>query len=308
MKMEDAITEFIASCEYEKGLSHNTKTTYQYSLSTYQKFLENKYKIKKVEEIQTEMIEAYLKHCFQEDEKDDTVAHKLTVIKNFHKYLLKEKAVSKDVSCFIARPKTRKKLPKSLSLDEVDLLLDISLDTPFDYRNKAMLELLYATGLRISEALSLTIYDLDFVNSVIRVKGKGSKERIVPLGEYAIYYLQEYLDRRHLLLKKGQCDALFLNSNGAQLSRQGFFKMLKLLLKEKGLREEISPHTLRHSFATHLLSRGADLRSIQMLLGHSDIETTKIYTHVSQEAIATAYHTYHPRDTKMKKEGKNDEI
>ncbi len=306
MKLEEAMEDFLAACEYEKGLSFNTKKTYRYSLEGYEKFLRENYQVKDVRHIQSDMIEKYMKSCFELGDKDYTVAHKLTVIKNFHRYLLKEKRVSKDVSCYIIRPKTRKQLPKSLSLDEVDLLLDIPLETPFDYRNKAMLELIYATGLRISEALSLTVYDIDFVNCVLRVKGKGSKERIVPLGEYAIYYLNAYLDIRQELLKKKETDALFLNSLGNALSRQGFFKMLKQLLKEKGLREDISPHTLRHSFATHLLARGADLRSIQMLLGHADIETTKIYTHVSQDTIEKAYHTYHPRESKMEKEGKEE--
>ena len=303
MKLEDAISDFISACNYEKGLSLNTQRTYKYTLEKYQVFLNTTYQVQDVKQIKEEMIQAYLKYSFEHGAKDDTVAHKLTVIKNFHKYLLKEKIVTSDVACFLERPKTRKQLPKSLSLDEVDRLLDISLETPFDYRNKAMLELIYATGLRISEAICLTVYDLDFVNCVIRVKGKGNKERMVPLGEYAIYYLKAYLNVRGELLRNEKTDFLFLNRLGQGISRQGFFKILKQLLKEKGLRNDISPHTLRHSFATHLLARGADLRSIQMLLGHADIETTKIYTHVSQEAIIKAYHNYHPRDKVDKKEG-----
>lgn len=306
MNFQNAEKDFLAACEYEKGLSSNTLETYYYSLKSYVTFLEEAYNITKVTSIESKMIEAYLKYCFQEGEKDHTVAHKLTVIKNFHKYLLKEQQVKKDVSKGIARPKTRKQLPKSLSLEEVDSLLDIELKTPFDYRNKAMLELIYATGLRISEALSLTVFDIDTTNCVLRIKGKGSKERMVPIGEYALYYLNAYLEVRHSLVKGKHEEALFLNNLGRPLSRQGFFKMLKQLLKAKGLREEISPHTLRHSFATHLLSRGADLRSIQMMLGHSDIETTKIYTHISRETIVKNYHTYHPRDAKEERRKENE--
>ncbi len=287
---------YIDVCAYERGLSFNTKETYQYTLKHYNLFLKEKFSLMDVSSIQTEMITDYLKFLFQKGEKDSTVAHTLTVIKNFHHYLLREKFVLEDVSCFIVRPKMKKTLPKALSQEEVDILLNIDLKTPFDYRNKCMLELIYATGLRISEAISLTVFDIDFTNCVIRIKGKGSKERIIPLGEYALYYLKAYLDVRSSLLKKESTDFLFLNNRGTGISRQGFFKILKQLLLEKGLRTDISPHSLRHSFATHLLSNGADLRSIQMLLGHSDIETTKIYTHIGQDAIQKAYQDYHPRN------------
>ena len=186
------------------------------------------------------------------------------------------------------------------TIEEVDKLLDIELNTPFDYRNKAMLELMYGSGLRVSELISLTVYDIDFNNDIIRIKGKGSKERIVPINDVCKYYLKEYLDKRHLLLKKKQSDALFLNSKGTGISRQGFFKNLKEILKEKGLNPDISPHSLRHSFATHLLNGGADLRSIQMLLGHSDIATTRIYTHITNEKVRNDYLDNHPRAKKEK--------
>lgn len=298
MKLEDVVSNFIEACEYEKGLSENTRKTYQYSLKNYLKYMKEKEHISSYQEITKEQIIAYLKACFQKKEKDYTVAHKLTVIKNFHKYLLQEKFVTKDVAATIVRPKTKKHLPRSLSQEEVERLLDLPLNTPFDYRNKAMIELIYATGLRISEALQITVYDLDFVNCLVRVKGKGRKERIVPLGEYAIDAIQAYLEVRRELLKGKTTEVLFLNQQGNPLSRQGFFKMLKKLLKEKGLPTDISPHSLRHSFATHLLSHGADLRSIQMLLGHEDIVTTRIYTHVSDEKVKEDYEKYHPRNHK----------
>ena len=232
------------------------------------------------------------------NDKTTTVAHNLTVIKNFHAYLLKEKLVKVDESEFIERPKLRKSLPKTLSMEDVDNLLDIKLETPFDYRNKAMLELIYGCGLRISELINLEINDIDEINCFIRILGKGNKEREVPVGEYALYYLKEYISRRNLLLKNKPCNKLFLNNHGQGMTRQGFFKNLKQLLKEKGLNEEISPHTLRHSFATHLLNRGADLRSIQEMLGHSDISTTKIYTKVSDQKVIDDYNEYHLRSHK----------
>ena len=161
-----------------------------------------------------------------------------------------------------------------------------------------MLELMYGTGLRVSEIVNLTVNDIDMTNCLIKVFGKGSKEREIPLGEYAIYYLKEYISRRELLLKKKPCTKLFLNNHGLGMTRQGFFKNLKEILREKGLNPEVSPHTLRHSFATHLINQGADLRSIQEMLGHSDISTTKIYTKVSDEKVLEDYNEYHLRSTK----------
>lgn len=178
------------------------------------------------------------------------------------------------------------------------MLLDINLKTPYDYRNKAMFELMYGTGLRVSELVNITLNNIDFTNCLIRFIGKGNKERIIPIGEYSMYYLNLYLDKRHLLQKKETVEALFLNNHGKKMTRQGFFKILKTILHNKNLNEEISPHTLRHSFATHLLSRGADLRSIQEMLGHENISTTKIYTHISDEVVTKDYEKYHPRKTK----------
>ena len=185
-----------------------------------------------------------------------------------------------------------------MSIDDVDKLLDIKLDSPFDYRNKAMLELMYGCGLRVSELINLELNDIDMTNCLIRILGKGSKEREIPIGEYSIYYLKEYLNIRESLLKGKVCNKLFLNNHGTGMTRQGFFKNLKQLLKEKGLNTDISPHTLRHSFATHLINRGADLRSIQEMLGHSDISTTKIYTKVSDEKVIEEYNLHHYRSTK----------
>ena len=225
---------------------------------------------------------------------------KLTAIKSFHKYLLATNRLKEDVAITLERPKLRKTLPNVLTVEEVDKLLDITPVTPFDYRNKAMLELLYGTGLRITEMLDLKLTDIDFENCIVRCFGKGSKERIVPIGEYIIDSLSSYLENgRNLLInKKKVSDYLFLNKFGDRLSRFSFFKILKELLREKGIKKDVSPHSLRHSFATHMLENGADLRSIQELLGHSDIATTRIYTHITNKKVENDYIEYHPRSKK----------
>ena len=298
MSFDEAIIEFLNYCSIDKGLSDNTNISYKTDLELYLGFLKEK-GINSLEDIKSSDIESYMMFL-QEDSNDTvtTVARKLTSIKNFHSFLEKEGIVSKNVSVGIKRPKLRKTVVRSLSVSDVDKLLDIKLNTPFDYRNKAMLELIYGTGLRVSELVNLTLNNIDFTNCIIRIVGKGNKERIIPLGEYSMYYLNLYMERRNSLLKKNICDALFLNNHGKKITRQGFFKILKGLLKEKGLDIDASPHTLRHSFATHLLSSGADLRSIQEMLGHSDISTTKIYTKVSDDQVRKDYETYHPRSHK----------
>ena len=296
MKIEIAIEDFVNYCIFEKGLSDHTKESYLNDLEIYKSFLEKR-GITHIENISSEDIKDFLKER-NSSEKTTTIAHNLTVIKNFHTYLLRQKLVKSNVSEFIERPKLRKTLPKTLSMEDIDKLLEIPLNTLFDYRNKAMLELMYGTGLRVSEIINLTVNDIDLTNCIIRIMGKGNKEREVPLGEYCIYYLKLYLEKRKEMLKKESCDKLFLNNHGKGMTRQGFFKNLKLILREKGLNEEVSPHTLRHSFATHLINRGADLRSIQEMLGHSDISTTKIYTKVSDDKTKEDYQKFHPRSHK----------
>lgn len=297
MKIEEAITDFIQFSLFEKGLSDHSIKSYQNDLDIYLRFL-NSRGVYNVKSISSEDIKVFLKERGI-NESTSTVAHNLTVIKNFHKYLIKENIVKDDVSLFISRPKLQKRLPRTLSVEEVDLLLNVSLATPFDYRNKAMLELMYGAGLRVSELVSLNMNQIDLESGIIRIMGKGRKEREIPIGEYGIYYLKLYLEHRGALIKNNrQEDSLFLNNHGKQITRQGFFKILKQLLMDKGLNPDVSPHTLRHSFATHLLSHGADLRSIQEMLGHADISTTKIYTHVSDEKVAEDYKKYHPREHK----------
>lgn len=236
----------------------------------------------------------YLKYLDDSDYSIYSVVRKVSSIKAFYKYLSDEEIY--EVNIDIERPKFYKKLPHVLSIDEVDKLLDFKLETPFDYRNKAMVELMYATGLRVSELINLTPLNIDLDKKIVRCFGKGNKERIVPMGDIAVKYLKIYLEEyRDSLVKQTLCDNLFLNNHGKKLTRQGFFKMLKHQAEEKGIKENITPHMLRHSFATHLLNNGADLRSIQMMLGHENISTTGIYTNVSKEKLKDNYDLYYPR-------------
>ena len=295
--MKDAVDDYINFVTVEKRLSKNTISSYEKDLIKYCEFL-NKRNISSVDDIKINDIEDYLKYLNKKEYTITSIARKLTTIKNFHNYLFQIKKISKNVSESIERPKIRKCLPKVMSVEEVDKLLNIDCNTPFDYRNKAMLELLYATGLRISELLNLKLSDIDLENCVVRCFGKGSKERIVPIGEYVLYYINKYLNERPKLSKNRKSEYLFLNKSGNHLSRFSFFKIIKKLLREKNINIDVSPHTLRHSFATHMLEYGADLRTIQELLGHSDIATTKIYTHISNNRIKEDYEKYHPRSNK----------
>lgn len=223
-----------------------------------------------------------------------SVVRKISSFKSFYKYLAEEEIYPVNIS--IERPKFYQKLPHVLSLEEVDKLLDIKLVTPFDYRNKAMLELMYATGLRVSELINLTPLNIDLDKCLVRCYGKGNKERIVPMGKTARKYLKIYLEEyRDMLAKKSLCDYLFLNNHGKKISRQGFFKNLKIIAEAQGIKENITPHMLRHSFATHLLNNGADLRSIQIMLGHENISTTGIYTNVSLDTVKENYDLYYPK-------------
>ena len=236
----------------------------------------------------------YLKHLEKHDFSIYSVVRKISSIKSFYTYLINENIYK--IKLDIERPKFYKKLPKVLTIDEVDKLLDFELITPFDYRNKAMLELMYATGLRVSELIELTPLNIDLDKKLVRCFGKGNKERIVPMGNVASKYLALYLNEyRDMLTKRTICDNLFLNNHGKKMSRQGFFKNLKMIADKQGIRDDITPHTLRHSFATHLLNNGADLRSIQLMLGHENISTTGIYTNVSTEKIKENYDLYYPK-------------
>ena len=302
MDLEESITDFLNYCLIDKGLSDNTYLSYKNDLNMYKAFLHQK-NISNPEKISSADVIEFIEYLQKKDHDEiTTVARKLTTIKNYHAYLEKEKIAPINVTLGIKRPKLKKTIAKTLSMDDINTLLDINLLTPFDYRNKAMLELVYGTGLRVSELVNLTLNNIDFTNCIIRIVGKGNKERIIPLGEYSMYYLNLYMEKRPLLEKNNLCEKLFLNNHGKGITRQGFFKIWKNLLEEKHLNVEASPHTLRHSFATHLLEGGADLKSIQEMLGHSDISTTRMYTHVTNQKVTHDYNEYHPREKKDKGE------
>ena len=288
------INEYISYVMYEQRLSDNTKKSYLNDLGVYKEYLHNSnnYDVRQINE---NNIINFIKYLDKSNHTSATIAHYITTIKNFHKYLSKLDIVSVDRTEIIDRPKLRKSLPDTLTYSEIDKLLDIKLDTPIDYRNKAMLELLYGTGLRITELLNLRFNDIDTINCVVRCYGKGKKERIIPIGEFIIDSYNQYLEVRGKLVKNKKEDYLFVNNHGSQLSRQGFFKFIKKELLTKGISKNVSPHTLRHSFATHLIGNGADLRSVQELLGHSDISTTKIYTHITNNKVKDDYKKFHPR-------------
>lgn len=230
---------------------------------------------------------------------EKSINRHISSLKGFYLYLVDNNIIRESPLDEIYSLKTKKTLPKYLSVEEVDRLLNINLKTPFDYRNKAMLEVMYATGLRVSELVGLCFSNIDFENSLIRVNGKGKKDRIVPLGEIAQYYLKIYInDYRSKLLNKNNYDLIFLNNHGKPISRQGFNFILNNIRKEVKIDKDITPHTLRHSFATHLLERGADIRSIQEMLGHENISTTNIYTYVVNNVLRENYDTYFPRAKK----------
>ena len=284
------IKEFIEYLIIDKKYSENTVKSYNNDLKIF-----NNYINKQINNINENDIKNYIKYLNKKNDNTKTISHNISTLRSFYKFLLIEKKVNKNPMEYIELPKTKKSLPKTLSIEEIDKLLDIKLKDAFSYRNKAMLELMYSSGLRVSELVNVNIHDIDISNCIIRIMGKGSKERIVPLGDYAIKYIEIYLrEYREKLVKRELNDYLFLNNHGKKMTRQGFFKILKQITKEKGIKTEFSPHTLRHSFATHLLNGGADLRSIQEMLGHSDISTTQIYTHVSKEKLKENYNNFHP--------------
>ncbi|NLA33260.1 MAG: tyrosine recombinase [Tenericutes bacterium] len=297
MKLNTAINEYLDYIELERKLSINTKATYTYGLSLYQQYLLQK-NIKNIDDIKVSDINNYIIYLKKRNKLTSTIAHQLSIIKSFHKFLFLRKYINVDISITIDRPKLKKKLPVFLTIEQVDKLLDIKPVSKFDYRNKAMLELLYGAGLRISELINVKINDLNVENATIICFGKGKKERIIPIGEYIIESINDYLNIRDQFLINGYSDYLFLNNHGLKLSRQGFNKILNKILINKNLPTKISPHSIRHSFATHMLDYGADLKVIQDLLGHSDIATTKIYTQISKNKTFKDYDIYHPRSHK----------
>lgn len=293
--MKEYIEEYLSFVLIEKKLSINTKTAYEKDLDDFCLLLNNK----DVNKVLSSDITKYINHLYDIKEKDRTIARKLVSIRTFFDYLMMSKVIEINPCEKIESPKLKKYLPNTLSIEEVDLLLDIELNKPNDYRNKAMLELMFATGLRVSEITELDINSIDFNDNYVRCFGKGKKERIVPMSDYTCDLLKEYIEvYRPLLLKGYLTDKVFISSYGKPITRQSIFKIIKKLADEKGIKKEISPHTLRHTFATVLLENGADLRSIGEMLGHENIKTTQIYTHLSNNKKREDYDKFHPRNKK----------
>lgn len=293
-ELEYLVQDFLDYLIIDKKYSENTRLAYRNDLVQWLLYLkqENILSLKKIE---LTTLRNYLKYLYECGNTERSVAHKVTVLRQFYRYLELEGITTNQVIAGLEMPKLRRSLPKVLSLEEVEQLLSFPLKTAYDYRNKAMLETMYAAGLRISELIQLKLHDLNFEMATLRIIGKGKKERIIPLGDYALTAIQLYFDKgRPHLVKETRTEDLFLSSRGVAMTRQAFFKIIKKLAVEQGIKTEFSPHTLRHSFATHLLQNGADLRSIQELLGHADISTTQIYTHISNQHLKENYEEFHP--------------
>lgn len=296
--MKDQIKDFIHYLIVERGLSNNTIVSYERDLKSYQKHLNEVQKIATFNDVSRLHIIQFLKFLKESGKSSKTIARHTASIRNFHQFLLREKQADQDPSVLIESPQTERNLPKILSLQEVERLLETpKLTSPFGLRDKAMLELLYATGIRVTEMINLNLTDAHLTMGFIRCYGKGNKERIVPIGRAATEAIMNYVEngRTKLMNKKEPTEALFINHHGKRITRQGFWKNLKKIALEANIKNELTPHTLRHSFATHLLENGADLRAVQEMLGHADISTTQIYTHVTKTRLKDVYNQFHPR-------------
>jgi len=296
MEMTAAISLFLTHVKVEKGLSANTVAAYQRDLAKFSLFAQKR-KLE-LNEVSRDDLVDFLAGLYRGKLESRTVARNLVTLRNFFRFAQIQELIPADPSQNLESPKIRRTLPGYLRLEEVErLLAQPDAKTPLGLRDRAMLEVLYSTGLRVSELIGLRVTDLDTKVGCIRCIGKGDKERIVPAGRKAVGMVEKYLqDARPKLLGKGASSpALFVNRRGGALSRVGVWKILSAYGRRAGLRVALTPHMLRHSFATHLLERGADLRSVQLMLGHADISTTQIYTHVVEERLKQIYKAHHPR-------------
>jgi integrase/recombinase XerD len=292
------LEEYLVFLKIERGLSQNSIQSYQRDLLQYLAYLK-KEKLSSWEKVDRYIILAYLQVQREEGKSDNSIIRMVSSLRRFHQFLKQESISTDDPMQYIDTPKKGQTLPKVMSLKDVDKLIEVP-DTSktLGLRDRAILEVMYATGLRISELVDLQLNELHLSMSLIQTIGKGDKERILPVGDVAVYWLEQYLEySRPLLERKSSKDSpyVFLNTRGTQLSRQGVWKKMKQMVREAGIKQNVTPHTLRHSFATHLLENGADLRIVQELLGHSDISTTQIYTHITKHRLKDVYSAFHPR-------------
>lgn len=292
------IEDYIHFIRVERQLSANTLASYRRDLEAYAAHLEEQQHLKHFNEVTREHILLHLENLRQNGKTARTVARHISSIRSFHQFLLREKVTLTDPTVHLEMPQLEQKLPKVLSIEEVDALIAApDRSKPQGIRDVAMLELLYASGMRISELTELDIEDVHLTMGFVRVFGKGGKERIVPLGRGAMNAVSKYLERARYELQGSypKTNALFINQRGKRLTRQGCWKLIKQHAQKANIQKELTPHVLRHSFATHLIENGADLRAVQEMLGHADISTTQIYTHVSKTRLSEVYKQFHPR-------------
>jgi integrase/recombinase XerD len=298
MEISAAISSFLTHVQVEKGLASNTLSAYRRDLAKFDDFAKKR-KLQLAGVKRDDLVD-FLASLYRQKLESKTVARHLVTLRNFFRHAQVQDLISEDPSAHLESPKIRRSLPGYLRLEEVEKLLELpEQGTPLGLRDRAMLEVLYSTGLRVSELTSLRVPDMDMKVGCVRCIGKGDKERIVPVGKKALSIVEKYLrDGRPQLIGAGRGGAgsfLFVNRRGGRISRVGVWKILSAYGRKAGLRIPLTPHMLRHSFATHLLERGADLRSVQLMLGHSDISTTQIYTHVVEERLKQIYKAHHPR-------------
>ena len=295
--IDDALIDrFCDHLWLEDGLADLTLAAYRRDLKAFGNWLEKERRHGLNAAVAGD-IEAYLAWRFARHAQPRSAARYTSALKRFYRYLLRENLIAADPTLNLDSPKLPRALPKTLTETDVEHLLDSAdINTPLGLRDRAMLETLYATGLRVSELVGLKLTAVNLNDGVLRVTGKGNKDRLVPLGEEAVLWLKRYLaDARPLLMAKHLSDAMFVTPRGEGMTRQGFWYLIKRRARAAGITRPLSPHTLRHAFATHLLNHGADLRVVQMLLGHSDISTTQIYTHVARERLKQLHAAHHPR-------------
>lgn len=294
--MNELIEQFLSYISVERGMANNTLSSYKRDLYRFADFLKSK-KVDSIDKVSRQMINSFMMAEKERGLASNSVSRGLACIKSFFKFLLKENIIKEDAANIIESPKLWKKLPFTLNVKEVETLLNApNVRDPMEARDKACLELMYATGMRVSELVNLKMDDINMAVGFVKCFGKGSKERIVPFGKKAKESLVRYLEKsRPRFLKKKISNFLFLTRLGKPMSRQTFWKIIKRYAKLAKIKKKVTPHSLRHSFATHILERGADLRIVQEMLGHADISTTQIYTHVSKDRLKSIHQKFHPR-------------